>query len=154
MTEHHSRRLPIKLFLVRHAHRDTSDGRELDNGLSPKGHEQALLLASELAPKLRGKKVRLVTSPKERCRETLAPLAARLEVRMVVWASVDEQKEGERGSAFRERVVRAVRRAERVEVDALVLCSHGDFLPLAAHTLGEPPQEFRKGAWKELTVGE
>ena len=35
-----------RLILVRHAHRDTSHGRERDNGLSPKGEKQAEFLAA------------------------------------------------------------------------------------------------------------
>jgi 8-oxo-dGTP diphosphatase len=68
------------LILARHAH--AGDKRlwpfgDVDRPLSPRGQEQALGLARQLG----GLPVqRLVTSPYRRCRETLVPLAALLDV--------------------------------------------------------------------------
>ena len=141
------RKIP-RLILVRHAHRDTSLGRERDNGLSGKGWRQAAAFATWASESLPRESVALLSSPKRRCLETFDPLGRSVRV----WPSLGEQRARESDAAFRKRVARALRAALRQPVKAVLLCSHGDWLPVAADVLLGRPLDWRKGAWKEFRV--
>ncbi len=148
MTEPRSTAKLSRLVLVRHAHRDTSRGRERDNGLSAKGLRQAEAFAAWAVEALPLDKTTFVSSPKTRCVETLEPLARPIRR----WPSLSEQRAKESDAAFRKRVAIALQGALRKRAKAVVLCSHGDWLPVAAEVLTGRPLDWRKGAWKEFQV--
>ncbi len=141
------------LVLVRHAHRDNSK-REVDNGLDEKGREQAKALKKFFSERFSkdelGKGLWLVSSPKLRCIETLQPIAKSMDRAVDVHPSLDEQSARENLKAFEARIQGFLREWMESKVLLTVLCSHGDWLPLAAQQLVGVPQSFKKGAWLEL----
>jgi broad specificity phosphatase PhoE len=150
--------MPKTLILIRHGHRDNSR-RELDNGLSDKGREQARWVKTFFHRRFEAEDLSgglwLVSSPKRRCRETLLPLAKSLEVAVDAHPGLDEQGADERGAreglqAFNERVHGFLDEWSRSPAGLTVLCSHGDWLPVAIFHLLGVRQEPKKGAWLEL----
>lgn len=108
----------MKLYLVRHAKagsRSDWRGDDIDRPLSKSGWRQAEAIADRLAKR---PIAALVTSPYVRCRQTLEPLAARVERAIVTDHRLSE------GAAF-EGVLDLL--AELA--DGAVLCSHGDVVP-------------------------
>ncbi len=140
------------LILVRHAHRDTDQGRERDNGLSAKGREQAVLIQSLFKKERPGQTARLVSSPKARCRETLAPLADALRVAVEIDGHLLEGGEPAPGVPFAldQRIDQFF--ADWVHrPDALtVACSHGDWIPEFLARYATVQTELKKGAWAEM----
>jgi phosphohistidine phosphatase SixA len=91
---------------VRHAHRDTSLGRERDNGLSPKGEKQADLFTKWATRDLPLDSTVVASSPKRRCFETVDAL--RRPVR--IWASLGEQQAKESDAAYHRSKARSGRK--------------------------------------------
>lgn len=142
-----------RLIIVRHAHRDTSQGRSLDNSLSKKGWEQAASVAKDLSSKLKGKKFVLISSPKKRCRETLQELAVALDCKIKISRLLDERDEDlETGSAFRKRIKKFVRWWENSKSSITVICSHGDWIPELTSMIQGEGLDLRKGEWVELEL--
>lgn len=141
------------LVLVRHAHRDTTH-RELDNGLSEKGKEQAKSLRRFLGERFKVADFRkglwFVSSPKLRCVETLNPMAKLLEKSVDIHPDLDEQTGKETGAQFEQRIRRFLQEWKQGGPEFTILCSHGDWLPLATFQLLGIVQDFKKGAWLEL----
>lgn len=142
------------LVLIRHAHRDTS-ARELDNGLDEKGREQAKCIKRFFADRFQKGEADaglwLVSSPKLRCVETLNPLAKALEREVDVHPGLDEQSFKESSEVFEKRVATFLAEWAKSPAALTVLCSHGDWLPLATQRLMKGLNfDFRKGAWVEL----
>ncbi|MFM2073596.1 MAG: hypothetical protein RLZZ623_3860 [Actinomycetota bacterium] len=108
----------MSLYFVRHAKAGSrSDWAEddLDRPLSKSGWKQAEALAERLAKR---SITALVTSPYLRCRQTLEPLAARLDLRITTDHRLTE---GERFEAALALIAELP--------DGAVLCSHGDLIP-------------------------
>lgn len=149
-----------KLILVRHAHRDTSD-RELDNGLSEKGREQAKGLVVVFKNKIsKDGKIILFSSPKRRCIETLAPFSKKVDVKITVDPNLDEQKHTETAARFEKRLDSFLefisglqRKASRSEEVVIVACSHGDWLPIAIQKLTGVAIDLKKGGVAEIEDG-
>lgn len=141
------------LILVRHAHRDTTR-RELDNGLDAKGKEQAKAIRRFFMERFhddeRRTAVWLVSSPKVRCLETLIPLSKALDRPVDTHPDLDEQGPQEPLESLRKRVQLFLREWRSSKAHVTVLCSHGDWLPLALLELGGFGQDFKKGCWLEL----
>lgn len=141
------------LILIRHAHRETID-RELDNGLSGKGRDQAKSLKRFFAGRFSHQEMKqglwLVSSPKRRCLETLDPIARAVERRIDIHPGLDEQRAQESVASLTERVQRFLHDWSRHQVPLTVVCSHGDWLPHAAHHLLGVFQEVKKGSWLEI----
>lgn len=141
------------LVLVRHAHRDTAR-RELNNGLSEKGKEQAKGLRRFFANRFDAndfkKGIWFVSSPKLRCVETLAPMAKLLEKSVDIHPDLDEQTSKETGAQFEQRIRRFLQEWKQGGPEFTILCSHGDWLPLAVFQLLGLSQDFKKGGWLEL----
>lgn len=127
------------IILIRHAHRDTTD-RELDNGLSDKGFKQVDILKKWLPEKIKNLEpsaVISITSPKKRCIETITPVARRTLSSVEVWDDLDEQTSDENHEKFWERIERTIQKIHKRSEDVVVVCSHGDYLPLFIfHLLG------------------
>jgi broad specificity phosphatase PhoE len=143
------------LILVRHGHRDNSR-RDLDNGLDSKGKDQAKAIKrfylERFATYDRRQGLWLVSSPKLRCHETLAPLAKSLECSVDAHPGLDEQGARESNLAFAGRVKAFLQEWKASAASLTVLSSHGDWLPLAIKELLGISLEFKKGSWTELEV--
>lgn len=141
------------LVLIRHAHRDTTK-RELDNGLDDKGREQAKAIRRFFSERFSVEDFKnglwLASSPKLRCMETLQPAAKVAERTVDAHPDLDEgtMKEGEKGLDL--RVQRVLQEWSQSKIGLTVLCSHGDWLPLAAYRLLGLHLEPKKGSWLEL----
>ncbi len=141
------------LILIRHAHRDTSK-RELDNGLNEKGREQAKALRRFFSERFSKTDLAgglwLVSSPKLRCVETLEPIAKTINQEVDRHPGLAEQSEKESLKAFEARINLFLQEWMESKVALTLLCSHGDWLPLASGRLLGFQQSFKKGAWLEL----
>jgi phosphohistidine phosphatase SixA len=141
------------LVLCRHAHRDTTQ-RELDNGLSDKGREQAKSIKRFFSERFSAEDFKrglwFVSSPKLRCMETLQPTAKEAGRSVDAHPDLDEQslKEGPQG--LENRVNHFLKEWNSSKVGLTILCSHGDWLPLATFRLLGLSQEYKKGAWLEV----
>lgn len=116
----------MALLIVRHAHagdRRSWSGDDRLRPLSERGQKQAAALASTLAgyePR------RILTSPTERCRQTVQPLGAAVDVPV---EDDDRLFEGPRTSHIGSLLDDAARRK------TTVLSSHGDVVPALLHEL-------------------
>jgi broad specificity phosphatase PhoE len=145
----------IKQFIfVRHAHRDTSD-RALDNGLSAKGEKQAKWLKRFVESRFEREEWQdlsalVLSSPKRRCIETVAPFADMLGTPCERRADLDEQKAGESFAQFNDRIHMFLNWAIADGPPIVVACSHGDWLPHAVFHLLGTGVEMKKGSWLEI----
>lgn len=141
------------LIMIRHAHRDNSR-QEVDNGLDDKGRAQAKNLRRFFLERFKAETFQqglwLVSSPKARCRETLGPLGRELSRQIDVHPGLDEQSGREDEAALAQRVRAFLQEWKAARVKTTVLCSHGDWLPVAAGELLGSRIEFKKGSWLEL----
>lgn len=141
------------LILCRHGHRDNSK-RELDNGLTDKGRDQAKNIKRFFSDRFSAEDVKnglwFVSSPKVRCVETIFPAAKVYDRAVDSHPDLDEQGEKESTPAFEARVERFLKEWLVCKVEVTVLCSHGDWLPLATSQLLGLPHEFKKGSWLEI----
>lgn len=141
------------LIMIRHGHRDTTR-RELNNGLSEKGREQAKSVRRFFNDRFehltQAGGLWLVASPKVRCVETLEPLARQLERDVDAHPELHEQGAREPRAAFEERIHSFIHEWTHASVETTILCSHGDWLPVAAYHLLGIAHEFKKGSWLEL----
>ncbi|MCU1375280.1 MAG: putative mutator mutT1 protein [Actinomycetia bacterium] len=134
--------------VVRHAcagSRDEWEGDDLDRPLDPVGRLQAEALAEQFGREPAG---RLLSSPARRCVETLAPLAARWELPIVV----DEALATDAGAdRFLELVTDQA-------FDRDLLCTHGEVMEAALGRLdpavvrADRADLLGKGTVWELTV--
>ena len=108
----------MTLYVVRHAKAGQRDRWEGDDELRPlsgKGRKQSAALADRLVSL---GPTRLVSSRYVRCRETLEPLAAMLDL------TVESDDRLAEGASFEE----SLSLVEELP-DGAVLCSHGDVIP-------------------------
>lgn len=138
------------LVFIRHAHRDNTV-RSKDNGLSDKGKSQARALKKFFADRFdKPESLWLVSSPKKRCLETLAPISSIGRYEIDINPDLDEQAAGEDMVKFEQRMQHFLREWRQMPQEITLVCSHGDWLPLAVfHILGLKC-DFKKGAWLEL----
>lgn len=140
------------LYITRHAHRDTSD-RELDNGLTEKGHQQAKALGSYLEKVLKAEKgVHLESSPRQRCQETLAPLAQSLGQKLKINSQIDETGRNETRADVRNRIQKFTSDWKSKGPEHLVICSHGDIIPELTDLLLQSSIELNKGGLLEIKL--
>jgi broad specificity phosphatase PhoE len=141
------------LVLIRHGHRDNGR-RELDNGLTDKGREQAKNIKRFFAERFSAEDITrglwFVSSPKLRCMETLLPTAKACDRPVDANPDLDEQGTKENSSGFEARVKRFLSEWSSSKAGITVLCSHGDWLPLATAQLLGFHHEFKKGSWLEI----
>ena len=140
------------LVLVRHAHRNTMKGRERDNGLSSKGKAQARAF-QKYFQKLHGNdRFTLISSPKKRCTETLAPLARRCRCRVKVSKVFSEPQGGETAAQYKRRIRASARWWKNQGPKSLVVCSHGDWIPLFTKAVLGIEIALQKGGWLEMNL--
>ncbi len=136
------------LILVRHAHRDTSEGRERDNGLSERGKDQAKAIARYFKERYGKEEALLLSSPKVRCIETLLPLADKLGVEVKVVDLLGEQVESQ--EALERRIEKFFRWWKQRGPALVVACSHGDWIPAFSRKVLGISLDVKKGAWLEI----
>jgi broad specificity phosphatase PhoE len=142
----------MHLVLIRHAHRDTTL-RSRDNGLSEKGQKQARALARIFEERVAesASKIKLFSSPKKRCIETMQPIAVVDDLKIEINPLLDEQRDGENDTQFRARVgefMSFVKKEFKGDDEWVLVCSHGDWLPLV---LGDV--QISKGCWAQVEDG-
>jgi 8-oxo-dGTP diphosphatase len=130
------------LFLVRHAkageRHDSVD--DLSRPLSKAGWKQARALVEPLLEA--GATGPLLSSPYVRCRQTLEPLAAELDVHVITDKRLGE---GESVIAMIEMIT--------AQPDGAVLCSHGDMIPDSLSGLQRRGCQFiGEPNWKKASV--
>lgn len=141
------------LILLRHAHRDTSN-REMDNGLTDKGREQAKFIKKFFFARFTEQDFQsglwLVSSPKVRCVETLLPLAKELNRSVDRHPQLDEGGLSDSAGGLESRVKSFLQEWRVSKASLTVACSHGDWLPIAFEQLMGLRMQPKKGSWTEL----
>lgn len=97
-----------------------------------------------------GKGLWVVSSPKVRCVETLQPIAKVMERQVDVHPGLDEASARESIKVFEGRVQAFLKEWQESKMEMTIVCSHGDWLPVAMSQLTGIHQDFKKGAWLEL----
>ena len=141
------------LFIVRHAHRDTTN-RLLDNGLSAKGQQQAERVSEYLGTLLKsmntGTSLKIETSPRLRCQETLAPLCKSLNREATINPLLDERSSTEGNYQLEARIKAFVEAWKRGDTRATVISSHGDWIPYAVPMLTGEALDLNKAGIAEI----
>ena len=122
-----------RLILIRHAHRDT-EAPSRDNGLSEKGEQQVKRMLRYFEKQIEGE-VRFLSSPKKRCRETLGPLAERHGLDLEIDGRLTETGPIERQEEVSTRLGEFIDEWKYQGPDVLVVCSHGDIIPVLVERL-------------------
>ncbi|MBL0349280.1 MAG: histidine phosphatase family protein [Elusimicrobia bacterium] len=138
------------LLILRHAHRSLSHPG-LDNGLSAKGREQARLILKLFKSFFgRPSNTLLLSSPKKRCLETLRPIAKLTGVRMGTDDRLLEQRPAETHNQFEDRVRRFINEQRKAASPLTVVCSHGDWVPVALRLATGGRMRLKKGGWAQV----
>ena len=137
------------LILIRHAHRDTAD-RDQNNGLSDKGKEQVKVLTRTLQELYPLGSPNLISSPKRRCIETLQPIQLLTQVQLNIDSLLSEGQDNEGTNQLVKRVEQFCKKWKNQEHPLTLVCSHGDWLPLAVDYLVGAFSEFKKCGWAEI----
>lgn len=139
------------LVLIRHAHRETQNGREQDNGLSSKGRRQVRKLFDFYFKRFPEIEAPLLwSSPKRRCLETLLPLANKLERKLVIKKELDEQSKEESLKSVTVRMESVLKEIRQSKKNLILICSHGDWIPLFLKHVTGIKTPLKKGGWAEL----
>jgi broad specificity phosphatase PhoE len=139
------------LVLVRHAHRDTSD-RDQDNGLSDKGFEQSEKILEYFKERFTKTDPILLSSKKCRCVETLEPISKKIKTPIKISPLLMEQEGTETEKEFRKRVETFCNNWKEGKSELTIVCSHGDWIPLALHYLVDVYTDLKKGGWAEIAL--
>ncbi len=137
------------LILVRHARRNTEDPAK-DNGLNEKGEMQVKRLVKFAKRRLLGRRPQFLTSPKKRCIETLLPVSKEFNSKLMI-----DDRLSERGALESEAL--ALARVEefldfwKYESEGVtVICTHGDWIPMAIEKLTGAKTGLKKAGWAEI----
>ena len=125
------------LILVRHAEKEGFTGH--DPGLSTRGLAQAKSLVDVLIAGKKGKGLgkdadewpkpdRILSSPKRRAQQTLAPLGEKMKKKVDVVDDLDERRSNETNAGFRQRLRRFISELEGGTSKCVVCCSHLDWI--------------------------
>lgn len=150
--------IPKTLILIRHAHRDKPFGSSGDNGLSPKGREQAAAITrhfakrwtEDWAPQLGNARPFVLTSAKLRCRETIEGIGQVTGTAPRDEPLLMEERPGEGAADLHARIQSFCDGWREAGPALTVACSHGDWLPLALEKLTGTGHGMSKGAWAEI----
>lgn len=132
------------LVILRHAHRDTSLGSAIDNGLSEKGIAQSKKIKKYFEQNFEDLQPWVLSSPKKRCQETVKKLAKAAGVEIQVSAALDE------GGDLEAKAARLVGEVTQSKQNMIVLCSHGDVIPVLTQHLIGAEILLEKGGWIQL----
>jgi broad specificity phosphatase PhoE len=141
------------LVIVRHAHRDKSEGREVDNGISKKGEKQALAVRDFYVSRYPETVPRILSSPKKRCVETVEPLAKVMKTKVESCEYLLEQQEEpklESNKQFLARIDALFKLWKEDDSELMVVCSHGDWIPVAVRQMFGIESDLKKGGWIEI----
>lgn len=131
---------PIQIVLViRHAHRDTQKGVEVDNGLSEKGLIQAKKIKEYVELKFGNQKPFIISSPKKRCIETVEPIASKNNLEIKISQLLDE------GGDVEGKVEQFISQVKTSKESLLIICSHGDIIPSLLEKMVHVSVEVSKG---------
>jgi broad specificity phosphatase PhoE len=136
--------MPKTLFLIRHAHRDTDNGRELDNGLSEKGKAQADKILNYFQKKHSDVDAKLISSPKKRCIETIKPLEKIYKRKIEIFDLLNE------GYRLEKRIKEFIEWWIEEAPEYTILCSHGDWIPYCIEELTGARVECKKSSIAEI----
>jgi len=137
------------LILVRHAHRSTDDpGR--DNGLSDKGIEQVKKLVKFAANRLEGTRPVFLSSPKKRCVETITPIAKEFGTKPEIDSRLTEHGPQENNAVCLARIDNFLDFWKHECPQVTVICSHGDWIPIAIQKLTDARIGIKKAGWIEV----
>ena len=144
------------LVIIRHAHRETLD-RALDNGLSSKGREQVEALMtyfkrSSKASRTKESRAAWISSPKRRCKETLAPLAQLGGSQVAVIDLLAERGPDEMLHHFEHRIREFCEWWLEEGPELTFACSHGDWIPACVEQLTGARVQVSKGSWCEVVI--
>lgn len=140
------------LIFVRHAHRDTSKGRELNNGLSAKGIKQREKLTSHYLRYFKNIKPVLYSSPSKRCIETLENISNETKSKTKILDDLSELQMEESSSHFRTRIEHLIDKCLLEKAPVVICCSHGDWIPEACDLLCGLSIDLSKSGWVEFDV--
>ncbi|HUP58007.1 MAG TPA: phosphoglycerate mutase family protein [Bdellovibrionota bacterium] len=133
------------LLIVRHAHRDKSLGGAADNGLSAKGRKQSSRVLERFKEQFASAgSVKVLSSPKRRCMETVQPIAEHLGTKVRVEALLDE------GENLELRAKKFLQEWKKDSPELLVICSHGDWIPCFLEFATGVQTDLAKGGWVRL----
>ena len=132
------------LIILRHAHRDTSQGNHLDNGLSEKGWTQAKKIRKYYKKNVNYKEPLILSSPKIRCIETVEKLAKATNVEIQISELLNE------GGDLLSKTLKLTEELLKTTQPLTVLCSHGDVIPILLHRLTGSEILLSKGGWIQL----
>ena len=138
-----------RLILIRHAHRNTDEPTR-DNGLSDKGFDQVKKLVKFARERLAGSNPAFFCSPKKRCQETLSPLAKELGGKMLIEERLTEHGVGESMPLYLARIEEFLDFWKYDGPDTSVICSHGDWIPIAIQKLTNAKVGIKKAGWVEI----
>ncbi len=127
------------LLIVRHAHRDKKVGRDIDNGLSSKGNQQAKNIKNFYERKFDNQKPIILSSPKRRCLETVERIAKKTKVIVEVSDLLDEDGD------IAQKVGDLISKIQGYRQSPIVVCSHGDVIPSLISSLVHADVELDKG---------
>jgi len=128
-----------RLYVIRHAHRDKLLGKK-DNGLSEKGKKQAERIETYLEKQKHFKDIKLLSSPKLRCQETLLPVSKRLKHSVKIMHLLDE------GGDLFGKAHCFLGWWKKSNTNELAICSHGDWIPMFIDVSCRESVELKKGA--------
>lgn len=140
------------LVIIRHAHRDKSQGRDIDNGLSEKGLKQAKRATQYFERRYGGTRPKVMSSPKVRCVETVLAIADFSKKRIEISELLDEQHEGEAQRAYKKRIDEFLRWWREEGPPLTVISSHGDWIPQFLKDATGAWIDLKKGGWAELEI--
>ena len=139
------------LVIIRHAHRDTAKGRELNNGLSEKGRRQVRKIFDFFFERFPDMETPVFfSSNKKRCLETLEPLSRKLERKLNTNSCLLERTERETLSQFKARIKKFISQWEKSPAPLTVICTHGDWIPTFFKLLLGTSIDLKKGGWAEV----
>lgn len=146
----------MQLYLIRHALPDYAQPGAYHRPPGPRLVEQGLAQAAALVPLLRGANLqRIVTSPLLRCRMTVEPLMAALNLDAEIDDDLIDGQPGEKPQDTTLRLVRAI--LQRSDSQVIALCSHAAPLEnllrfLTRDTVQLPPKDQRGCQVREGSV--
>lgn len=137
------------LIIVRHAHRNTEDHTK-DNGLSLKGQAQVKKLTKFAKRRMLGTQPTFLTSPKKRCIETLLPMSKELGAKLAIDDLLVERGPLESDALVLARVEEFLDHWKYESKGVTVICTHGDWIPLAIEKLTGSKTGLKKAGWAEI----
>lgn len=133
------------LILIRHAHRDKKFGSDADNGISEKGEKQVKRLLKYMEDHYHDVNPYIISSPKKRCQQTIAPIAEYYKKEVEIEELVGEAPNLE--GRVREFHKWWIQKAP----EFTIVCSHGDFIPICVFMMTGARADISKCSLTEIS---